>query len=53
MEKKNTISFAFLVGIIASLVTIASVVASVLIIIDKKKKREDKELDEYLESSIL
>lgn len=53
MENKNKISFALLVGIIASLVTIASVVASVLIIMDRKKKREDKELDEYLESSIL
>lgn len=53
MEKKSKISFAFLVGIIASLVTIASVVTTVLIIIDKKKKREDKELDEYLEASIL
>ncbi|MBR0423821.1 MAG: hypothetical protein IJJ04_04240 [Clostridia bacterium] len=53
MENKNKISFALLVGIIASLVTIASVVASILIIIDKKKKREEKELDEYLEASIL
>ena len=52
MKNKNGYCTAILIGIVASLFTIISVVTAVMIMLDRKKKREDKELEDYLETSI-
>lgn len=52
MQNKNRCHLTIIVGIITSVLTVASILAAIWIILDRKKKREDKELDEYLETSI-
>lgn len=52
MNGKNKLSSMMFVGIIASIFTIITVAVSMALLFERKKKREDKELDEYLESSI-
>ncbi|MDO4199461.1 MAG: hypothetical protein Q4D57_01695 [Clostridia bacterium] len=52
MKEKNRCGLTIIIGIITSLVTVASIVVATLWILDRKKKREDRELEEYLETSI-
>lgn len=52
MKERNKYSLTIMIGIITSLITVASVIAAAFWLIERKKKREDRELDEYLESSI-
>ncbi|MGN1044231.1 MAG: hypothetical protein ACI4PR_05550 [Acutalibacteraceae bacterium] len=52
MNGKNKLSSMMFVGIIASIFTIVTVAVSTIILLERKKKKEDKELDEYLESGI-
>ena len=52
MNGKNKLSSMMFVGIIASVFTIITVAVSMVLLFERKKKREDTELDEYLESSI-
>lgn len=52
MKEKNRCGITIIVGIITSIITVASIVAAAFWIIDRKKKREDRELEEYLETSI-
>ena len=52
MREKNRCGITVIVGIITSIITVASIVAAALWLLDRKKKREDRELDEYLEASI-
>ncbi len=51
-NRNNKCSLVILVGIITSIITVLSIVAATVYAIDLKKKREDKELEEYLEASI-
>lgn len=52
MKEKSRCGVTIIVGIITSVITVASIVAATLWILDRKKKREDRELEEYLETSI-
>ena len=52
MRERSRYSLTIIIGIITSIITVASIVAAALWIIDRKKKREDRELEEYLETSI-
>lgn len=52
LNGKNKLSSMMFVGIIASIFTIITVAVSMVLLFERKKKIEDKELDEYLESSI-
>lgn len=52
MREKNRCGITIIVGIITSVLTVATIVAAALWLLDRKKKREDRELEEYLESSI-
>lgn len=52
MKEKNKCGLTIVIGIITSIITVASIVVAALLIIDRKKKREDRELEEYLETSI-
>jgi len=45
-------SLAFIIGIVTSIVTVLSLTVACLALLDKKKKREEKELEEYLETTI-
>ena len=50
--KNYKFGFTIMIGIITSMFTILSVAVAIFVILDKKKKREDRELEEYLESTI-
>ena len=52
MREKNRCGVTIIVGIITSVITVASIIAMGLWLLDRKKKREDRELEEYLETSI-
>lgn len=43
---------AIIIAAIATITAIAATVTAVLVVNEKKKKREDKELDEYLDCAI-
>lgn len=49
---KNRYGLVVIIGIITSIVTVASIVLATFWFLDRKKKKEDKELEEYLETSI-
>ena len=42
----------FILSIISIALTIISIILTIIFFIEKKKKREEKELDDYLENSI-
>ena len=52
LENRNRCGLTIIVGIIASFITIMSLAIAMFVILDKKKKKEDRELEEYLESTI-
>lgn len=52
MEYKRKGEFSVLTGIIATVITLMSLAIALLVILDRKKKKEEKELDDYLEASI-
>lgn len=52
MNEKNRNSMGLFWGIIASLITLMSLAIAMFVIVDKRKKREEKELEDYLETSI-
>lgn len=52
MEYKRKGGFSVLTGIIATVITLMSLAIALLVILDRKKKKEEKELDDYLEASI-
>ena len=52
MNERNQTGIGMFWGIIASLVTLMSLAIAMFVIIDKRKKREEKELEDYLETSI-
>lgn len=52
MKDKNRFCLPIFIGVVTSVLTVTSVLIAVLWMLDRKKKREDKELDEYLETSI-
>ena len=52
MREKNRCGMTIIVGVITSIITVAAIVATTLWLLDRKKKREDRELEEYLEASI-
>ena len=52
MKGKNRYSLIFLVGVIASFVTVVTVAVSLILVFDRRKKREEQELEDYLESGI-
>ena len=45
-------SLAFLIGVVTSIVTVLSLFVALFALIDKKKKKEERELEEYLDASI-
>lgn len=52
MEYKRKGGFSVLSGVIAAVITLMSLTIALLVILDRKKKKEEKELDDYLEASI-
>lgn len=52
MEYRRKSGFSVLSGVIATAITLMSLAIALLVILDRKKKKEDKELDDYLEASI-
>lgn len=52
MKEKNRCGVTIIIGIITSIITVASILAAAWWLLDRKKKREDRELEEYLETSI-
>ena len=52
MRERNRCTLTIIIGIVTSVLTVASIVAAAFLLIDRKKKREDRELEEYLEASI-
>lgn len=50
--RNNKDNLAFVIGVITRLVTILSLTVAIVALFDKKKKKEEKELEEYLEASI-
>ncbi len=51
-ETSGRYGIAFIVGITTAIVTILSLVTTILVLRDKKRKKEDKQLEEYLENTI-
>ena len=49
--KSSKYSLAFVIGVVTSIVTVLSLTVAIVALIDKKKK-EDRELEEYLDASI-
>ena len=52
MEYKRRSGLSFLGGIITVTITVMSLTVALLILLDHKKKQEEKELDDYLEANI-
>ncbi len=52
MRNRDRCGFTIIIGIITSVITIVSVAAAIFLILDHKKRKADKELEEYLESTI-
>lgn len=50
--KNSKCSLAFVIGVITSVITVLSLTVAIFALIDKKKKKEDRELEEYLDASI-
>jgi len=51
-ESENKYGAAFIIGIATAIITILSLVTTILVLKDKKKKKEDKQLEDYLENTI-
>ena len=51
-ENSGRYGIAFIVGITTAIITILSLVTTILVLRDKKRKKEDKQLEEYLENTI-
>ena len=51
-ENSSRYGVAFIIGITTAMITILSLVTAVLVLRDKKRKKEDKQLEEYLENTI-
>lgn len=53
MKEKNNSFIMLIIGMITSIITIMSLSIALFIVIDKhKKKKEEKELEDYLETAI-
>lgn len=52
MEYGRKSKFSVFSGAVAVLITLMSLTIALLVILDRKKKKEEKELDDYLETSI-
>lgn len=52
MEYGRKSKFSVFSGAVAMLITLMSLTIALLVILDRKKKKEEKELDDYLETSI-
>lgn len=52
MEYRGKGRFSVFSGVVATLITLMSLAIALLVILDRKKKKEEKELDDYLETSI-
>ena len=48
----KTGSLAFIIGVITSVITVMSLAVAIFALFDRKKKKEDKELQDYLDTSI-
>lgn len=52
MENRNRCGLTIAIGIITSIITIMSLTVAMFVLLDRKRRREDRELEEYLESTI-
>lgn len=52
MEYRHRSEFSIFSKVVATVVTLMSLAIALLVILDRKKKKEEKELDDYLEASI-
>lgn len=52
MKTENRCALTIVIGIITSLVTVLSLAIIVFVFFDRKRKKEEIELEEYLESTI-
>ncbi len=51
-NNSKTNSLAFILGVVTSVITVLSLTVSIFVLLDRKKKKEDKELQDYLDTSI-
>ena len=51
-ESKNSYGLGVILGIITAIATVAATTVAIFMFLDRKKKKEDRELEEYLETSI-
>ncbi len=42
----------FILSVISIILTIISIILAIIFLVERKKKQEEKELDDYLENSI-
>ncbi len=52
MEYRKKNGFSIFTVAISVIITVMSLTVALLVILDQKKKKEEKELDDYLEASI-
>lgn len=52
MKRNNNYGLTLVVGTVAAIITIMSLAVTIFVLLDRKRKKEDKELEEYLESTI-
>ena len=52
LESKNKNGFGILWAVVASIITMMSLTLAIFVVLDRKKKKEEHELEEYLEASI-
>lgn len=52
VRNNKSSNLAFIVGVVTSVITIMSLAIAMFALFDRKKKKEDKELQDYLETSI-
>ena len=52
MERRGNYGFAIFWGVVTSVIAIMSLAITAIVVLDKKKKEEERELEDYLETSI-
>ena len=52
MERRGNYGFARFWGVVTSVIAIMSLAITAIVVLDKKKKKEERELEDYLETSI-
>jgi hypothetical protein len=52
LRNESRCGLTIAVGLITSIITLMSLAIAIFVILDKKKRKEERELEEYLEGTI-